>query len=158
MSCTLRVGGSWRARKSGEESTSCGPNSQRQHCFQDPPRFRRDFSQKTKKPRETPGGFRLRPFSRRVLASAPREGGLAYGCSSRSQWRDRGRFARPSPLPRLQNLKAQFKPRAKECQCGVGYWSRLITKKSVSGFSNWACAFRPTHANLPENPRDDIAR
>src|SRR5256884_8490356 len=44
------------------------------------PRFWREFSPKTKKPRETLGGFRLRPFSRRARAAAPREGGLAYGC------------------------------------------------------------------------------
>src|SRR6266704_1475948 len=70
--------------------------------FKNPPRFRREILRETKKPHETPGGFRPRPFSRRARASAPREGGLAYGCSSRLQWRDRGRFARPSPLPRLQ--------------------------------------------------------
>src|SRR5207302_11379564 len=43
------------------------------------PRFWREFSPKTKKPRETLGGFRLRPFSRRARAAAAREGGLAYG-------------------------------------------------------------------------------
>src|SRR6266849_6113320 len=42
--------------------------------FKNPPRFRREFLLETKKPRETPGGFRLRPFSRRARASAPREG------------------------------------------------------------------------------------
>src|SRR5947209_20108557 len=44
------------------------------------PRFWGEFSPKTKKPRETLGGFRLRPFSRSARAAAPREGGLAYGC------------------------------------------------------------------------------
>src|ERR1051325_10243594 len=56
--------------------------------FKNPPRFRREILRETKKPHETPGGFRHRPFSRRARASAPREGGLAYGCSSRLQWRD----------------------------------------------------------------------
>src|SRR5215469_1163616 len=60
----------------------------------------------TKKPHETPGGLRLRPFSRRARPSAAREGGLADGCASRSQWRDRGRFTRPSPLPCLQIEKS----------------------------------------------------
>src|SRR5260370_2664458 len=36
----------------------------------------------TKKPHETPWGFRHRSFSRRARPSAAREGGLAYGFSA----------------------------------------------------------------------------
>src|SRR5215472_7631233 len=87
--------------KTARKAKATGRRRGVSNFFKIPPRFRRETPPQRKKPHETPGGFRLRPFSRRAQASAPREGGLAYGCSSRSQWRDRGRFARPSPLPRL---------------------------------------------------------
>src|SRR5437660_11663816 len=58
------------------------------------PRFWREFSPKTKKPRETLGGFRLRPFSRRARAAAPREGGLASGCLKPTEVGGRGRIRR----------------------------------------------------------------
>jgi len=58
-----------------------------------------------KSPARYLGAFWLRFFSRKALASAAREGSLAFGSFSRLQWRDRGRFSRPSPLPLPANWK-----------------------------------------------------
>src|SRR2546426_884951 len=44
-----------------------------------------------KKPHENPWGHAPRSLSRRTFPPAAREGSLAYGFYSRSQWRDRGR-------------------------------------------------------------------
>lgn len=71
---------------------------------------------KMKKPRETPWGFEPRLFSRKAAASAAREGSLAYGKFCRLQWRDRGRFSRPFPLPLPAKLEAQCMTRAGGCQ------------------------------------------
>src|SRR6202040_1515100 len=42
--------------------------------------------------------------------SAASEGSLAYGFFSRLQWRDRGRFSRPSPLPMPANCELSVCP------------------------------------------------
>src|SRR5580704_3221588 len=44
-------------------------------------------------------------------------GVLTYGFGGRLQWRDRGRFSRPSPkLPDLQDVGSEFMRRGVECQ------------------------------------------
>src|SRR5882757_4542714 len=98
---------------------------------------------------------------------------------SRLQWRDRGRFARPSPLP----LPAKMKD---ECMPGVGGsqfdWfgvplglqsvrreilpAVLTAKKRrqvrrsprTSDFSNWACAFLLARGDLLANLQVCTAR
>src|SRR5690242_4545213 len=70
-SCSaLRVRWRTHARKSGEDRPNCGMKSRQQQSLQESPTTLPRVSAKTKKPRETPGGFRLRPFSRRAWASA----------------------------------------------------------------------------------------
>src|SRR6266849_1922128 len=54
---------------------------------------------KKKNPHEIPWGNMRHAFSRSMHVTPAREGSLADGALGRSQWRDRGRFSRPSPLP-----------------------------------------------------------
>src|SRR6266705_2987243 len=75
-----------------------------------------------KKPHENPWGHAPRSLSRRTYPPAAREGSLAYGFCSRSQWRDRGRFARPSPLP--GPAKSRFERAKKLTACGVSRFLR----------------------------------
>jgi hypothetical protein len=56
-----------------------------------------------KMPREKPGHVASALSREERAASAASEGSLAYGFFSRLQWRDRGRFSRPSPLPMPAN-------------------------------------------------------
>ena len=117
---------------------------------------------KTKRPHETRWGSRQRPFSRRARPSAAREGSLAYGFFSRSQWRDRGRFARPSPLPLPANLQFESKPPCLPSQSAFdaslgGRPSAMSAPPRgaalFSDSSSSASASPPARANLPANPR-----
>jgi len=100
---------------------------------------------------------------------------------SRLQWRDRGRFARPSPLPLPANLRYEFMlgiwgcQRTALCAGNDAPWKLGASRRyrfdyaarnssrdwalgvGISDFSSWACAFRPVRATLPGNPRGDKA-
>ena len=109
-----------------------------------------------KSPARHLGASWRRFFSRKALASAAREGSLAYGSFSRIQWRDRGRFSRPSPLP----LPANWKLSVCRGSGSVNVRHKLCIAKSsqpseFSDSSSSVCAFRPVHAAPLENPRGD---
>src|SRR6266852_6586050 len=65
-----------------------------------------NFTPPTKKPRETPWGFRHRSFSRRAWPSAAWEGGLAYGFSADHSG---GTAADSHGLPRCPCLQIEFR-------------------------------------------------
>src|SRR5260221_7471657 len=88
---------------------------------------------------------------------------------SRLQWRDRGRFARPSPLPLPAKMKDECMPglrgsqlrrerRAFPCPSLRSDWDALkhaptTADAHISDSSSWACVFRPEHGGLLGNPR-----
>ena len=117
----------------------------------------RNFHRTTKKPHETPWGFRRRSFSRRAEHSAAREGGLAYGFSADYSG---GTAADSHGLPRFPCLQIEFRVYA--ASAGVSMHGRTLSvwraQPRLSDSSNSVFAFRSERAGLPANPRDDRVR
>jgi hypothetical protein len=150
----------WTPRCSAEQKRddrACGPNifSCVFPCRHKSPRARANLLHNKKAPRDTWG--LLGGASSREKRWLLRRGRVAWLAAhfSRLQWRDRGRFSRPSPLP----LPANWKFSVCRGSGSVNVWhEHSATKASwpheFSDFSSSVCAFRPARVALLENPRD----
>src|SRR6267142_455646 len=96
-------------QQSSNHDADCESEARTCNHFQEFPR-QRNFRGITKKPHETPRGFAAALLLAKSAGLCGIGGWPGLRLFSRLQWRDRGRFARPSPLPLPAKMKDECMP------------------------------------------------